>query len=164
MTDSTTSMRPLARQEDVLVREVAGDVVLYDRHSQKAHSLNPTAAAVWRLCDGARSVDDLTAALDVELPEEGRRRAVLLALRQLGDAGLLEEASVDGAFLGAISRREAVRRIGYGAVVAAMVPVVASLVAPSSAEASSCREPGQTCTSSLQCCSGLCQPASGTCA
>ena len=39
--------------------EVDGDISLYDRVSQRALLLNGTASAIWRLADGAYTVDEL---------------------------------------------------------------------------------------------------------
>jgi hypothetical protein len=43
---------PKARSEGIIIREVDGELLLYDRVRDRAHCLNETAAAVWKLCDG----------------------------------------------------------------------------------------------------------------
>jgi hypothetical protein len=40
-------------------RTAGSDLVLYDSTGGRLHVLNLTAAAVWRLCDGSKTVDDI---------------------------------------------------------------------------------------------------------
>jgi hypothetical protein len=88
---------------------------------------------------------------------------VWLALDQLRKSKLLADDPEVTAQLTrrSISRREIIRRIGVGAVVA--LPLITSLVAPTPAQAATCVPSGQPCTTSAQCCSGLCQGSPGTC-
>ena len=52
------TLRP--RQAPQLVEyEVEDDLVVYDPRKDLAHILNPTAAAVWWLCDGERLLKDI---------------------------------------------------------------------------------------------------------
>lgn len=45
----------------------AGDeLVLYDMRAGRLHHLNPTASAVWRLCDGTATLDDIVARISLE--------------------------------------------------------------------------------------------------
>jgi hypothetical protein len=53
-----------------------------------------------------------------------------------------------------MSRREVVRALALTAAVA--VPVVASIVAPTPAQAASCFPNGSGCETSAECCSGFC--------
>ena len=41
---------PRVRTERLLVQDVLDEIVVYDLDRNKAHSLNPTAAAVWTEC------------------------------------------------------------------------------------------------------------------
>ena len=43
--------------------EVADETILYDRDRRVAFSLNTHARAIWELCDGARSVQQITSVL-----------------------------------------------------------------------------------------------------
>lgn len=52
-------MLPTARRTGVLVRALGDELIVFDRATLRAHRLNPTAAAVWRACDGATSVAGL---------------------------------------------------------------------------------------------------------
>jgi hypothetical protein len=60
-----TTDRPKARGEGIVVREVAGEALVYDLDTHKATCLNETAARVRKLCDGRRTVADIRRA-DVE--------------------------------------------------------------------------------------------------
>jgi len=44
---------------DVAFVEIDGEGVVYDPRCQKTHLLNPTAVLVWRLLDGATSIEEL---------------------------------------------------------------------------------------------------------
>src|SRR5512143_2053997 len=78
-----------ARSEGLVVRNLPGEVVVYDTESHRAHCLNATAAFVFRHADGRRTAADIAALLgpgaDAEL--------VHAALDQLAEAGLLEPDS-----------------------------------------------------------------------
>ena len=48
-----------ARRENLIVKDLGGEVVVYDEATSEAHELNRSAALVWRHCDGQNSVADL---------------------------------------------------------------------------------------------------------
>ncbi len=61
------------RQSPTTHTEQLGDeVAVYDRARAQVHALNPTAARVWRLCDGATSPDAMAAALARDMGPRGR--------------------------------------------------------------------------------------------
>ena len=43
----------------VVQHEIDGEIVLYDPKRNRVHTLNPTAAVIWQLCDGSRTADQL---------------------------------------------------------------------------------------------------------
>jgi hypothetical protein len=133
-------MNARAREEELVVQELENELLVYDLQSHLAHSLNPTAAAVWKQCDGTHSIAEIAAAVKAE-PD-----AVHVGLRQLHKAGLLADWKDDRAGL---TRRELVKRV---AVLSAAVPVVTSIVAPTAAEeASRCAGLNEVCDS-IECC------------
>lgn len=154
MGERTVPARPKARAEGVVVRELPDEMLVYDLDTHRAVCLNSTAAAVWRLCDGRRSAEDIRRALEKSaggaIPEE----LVWLALEQLGKDKLLDARVPRPAALAGISRRELIRRVGLAAAVA--LPAVASIVAPTPAQAASCLPTGSACTDGAQCCSTVC--------
>jgi hypothetical protein len=133
---------PKAKTERLIVREIDGEALVYDRRRDAASCLNEFAARVWRQCDGETSVAAIAAALGED------ERAVWLALHQLTKAQLLTEAiALPPDMRAAKSRREVGARLGLGAAA-----VVASIVAPMPAQALSCLRLGARCTGPGQCC------------
>ena len=49
--EKRTKMNLTGADQNLIIEELAEDVV-YDLETNKASSLNPTAAMVWRQCDG----------------------------------------------------------------------------------------------------------------
>jgi hypothetical protein len=144
----STNPMPRAKTERLIVREIDGETLIYDRQRHTASCLNESAARVWRECDGETSVSEIAAAVGEGEP------AVWLALHQLTKAQLLTEAIAFPPDMSAAkSRREVAGRLGLGAAA-----VVASIVAPMPAQAASCLPNGENshCTSNSQCCSGIC--------
>jgi hypothetical protein len=160
MAERTAPARPKARREGVVVRELPDEVLVYDLETHKAVCLNSTAAAVWRLCDGRRTASDIRRTLEKSAGGAVPEEIVWLALEQLGRDKLLDARPPRPVELAGLSRREMIRRVGLAAAVA--LPAVASIIAPTPAQAASCLPSGATCSDSAQCCSGAC--AVGTCA
>jgi hypothetical protein len=154
-------MKPVARRSRLVVRELPDEVVVYDRDRHQAHCLNRTAAIVFRNADGRHTISDLAALLGGEDPRGVRETLVGLALERLAEAHLIEGEPVAVSAPG-LSRRDVVRRVGLGAAV--LLPMVASVLAPTPAEASatcatSCapQQDGTSCT-----CTGV-TPCTASC-
>jgi len=154
---------PQARQNGIVVQEMPGEVLVYDLDSNKAHCLNDTAATVWRSCDGTQSIADIVKNFEKTSGGKVNEDLVWLAIDQLNETGLLE-AGTASRFAGQ-SRRDVLKKIGLASVVA--LPIIASLVAPSSAlAAQSCSCVGNAncqmqtgCLSTTNCNgSGICAP------
>jgi hypothetical protein len=107
------------------VETLHGELCIYEWTTKTVHALNPAAARVWEMCDGNTTVDDMTAAVRRDLDAPGARAIVEHALTQFDRAGLLEPGTLAGVEP-QVSRRALLRRIG----VAAAIPVVTSIVAP----------------------------------
>lgn len=128
--------RPAARTDDLVVESLDGEVLVYDLGSDRAHCLDPIAAAVWRACDGKRSVVEIARLANVDEP------AAWAALRSLDRAQLLREP---------LPRRKPTRRQALAA--AAAVPLVVSISTPAAAQAASCIARFQPCTpGGIRCC------------
>lgn len=151
-------MKPAARRTGLVVRELPGEVVVYDLERHQAHCLNRTAAAVFQGADGTRSLDELAALLGDDAGPPERAAAVRMALEQLAAAQILEPGSAPSrAAAPGLSRRSVLQRAGLGAAV--LLPAVVSMLAPTPAEAAAtCIE---DCTSQLFGTPCNC-PASGT--
>ena len=154
----TMDPMPKAKSERLIVREIDGETLVYDRSRDVASCLNEFAARVWRECDGETSVAEIAAALGDDEP------AVWLALHQLTKAQLLTEAIAFPPDISAAkSRRQVAGRLGLGAAA-----VVASIVAPMPAQAATCGARGALCAPRTDpptqgsCCAGLVCVASPT--
>jgi hypothetical protein len=146
---------PLARRDNILEQDLGREVLLYDLSSNKAFNLNETVAAVYMLSDGRTTVGEISDRLSVKFRELVPEEMVLVALDELRQNGLLENAS--GNFFGGTSRREMIRRAGLASMVA--LPLVSGLVAPKAAHAqSSCT--GEVCAGAA---GGCCLPDVETC-
>lgn len=63
-------IRPLARK-DITVQEIGEEVMLYDSISEKIHVLNHSAYAVWKLCTGENTPQDMYQILTAQYPDAG---------------------------------------------------------------------------------------------
>jgi hypothetical protein len=170
MTQTRDSL-PQARTTDLVTREMPDELLVYDLKRHKAHCLNQTAAAVWKYCDGNKSIAEIASAMGSDLQADIDESMVWLAVERLGKANLLETRVTPPVGASMVSRREAMRRLRLGAAVAA--PLVLSILAPTAAYAISCTAgadnnmnqsaPGCPCINnndcgSVCCMDGACQP------
>jgi len=116
---------PGARRENLVTTEVKEEVLVYDEERHHIHHLNQTAAAVWRLCNGQRTVSDIAQVTGIE------EDAVRITLHKLDQANLLNGALATD-MRGNQSRRSFMKKVGIAAV-----PAIVSVTAPSAAVASS---------------------------
>lgn len=151
---------PSARKEGLAIEELDGELLIYDLDSDRAHCLNGEAAAVWKLCDGSRSLAELATAVAPKAPEEIAEAIVNHALEGLSKRKLLIGELPETGH--GVSRRELLRKLAIVGATGLALPVVKSIVAPTAAQAATCLPPGAVCATSAQCCSGLC--VSGVCA
>lgn len=138
-------MYPLRRRRKLVVEELADETLVYDEARHQAHCLNRTAAFVWKRCDGQTSAEQLAVLLGRELGTAVEAEVVREALEDLGRARLLEAGPADAKRL---TRRRATARLAA----AGLASVIASVVAPTAAQAASV---GDCCTSVSQCRAGL---------
>lgn len=149
-------MFPARRKEDLIIQQVDDETLVYNRRNDQAHCLSRTAAAVWALCDGSTTIEDIASALHHDLAISGGSAVALLALRDLEKAGLLEPGYRAPATV--LSRREVAKRLGLAAAIA--LPLISTIVAPSPLMAASCIPAGGVCGNNqgqgqgLPCCGG----------
>lgn len=124
--------RPLARRDDLVIQTAFDETIVFDHKTEKAYVLSPSAAAVWRACNGKRSVQEIAHALQLESPTS--EQTVWYALGQLNE--LLQEPVTLPNEMRGISRRQFLKRAGIVAGAAA-IPIVVSIVAPTPAHAQS---------------------------
>jgi hypothetical protein len=144
---------PKARRENLVIRELPDELLVYDLDKDDGHCLNRTAAFVWKHCDGRTSVPEIARRLGQESRSEINEKVIWLALHQLSRKRLLEKPVAAPVWMPGIDRRQMIRVLGVGAIVA--VPLITTVVAPTALAAASCFGSGQTCTGINQCCSPL---------
>ena len=126
---------PESRKANIVVQDLESEVLIYDLSVNRAFCLNQTSALVYRSSDGTRSVGEISRAMSTELDRPVSEDIVYLALNELRKNHLLENAyEVPDHFAG-LNRREVVKRAGLASMV--MLPVIASVVAPSAVMAQS---------------------------
>jgi len=125
---------PSPRLHGLIVRELAGELVVYDKARHRAFCLNSTVASIWKSCEGGTSPGQARRRLEAELGRPVPDALVSFGVDQLRKAGLLEDAASRA--LAGPSRREVLRRIGVAG--AALLPIVASLAVPPAVAAASC--------------------------
>jgi hypothetical protein len=133
----------------VTTQAMGTETLIYDERRHMAFCLNASSSAVWRLADGSRTVDEIAVEVSRQLGAEMSGELVRLALDELRENGLLEtsaerqaesastrESSPAGTSSQtgtdrALSRRAMLARLGA----TALLPVIASIVAPTAAQA-----------------------------
>jgi hypothetical protein len=161
----STQILPLARHDDLIVQAASDELIVYDNRTGKAYVLNPSAAAVWRASNGARTVPEIAQFLSRETPADVK--TVWYALAQLND--LLEEPVTLPPELSGMSRRKFLKL--SGAVAAGVTaPLVVKMVAPTPAQAQSGDGGGVCCQcdipggGSLSFCAPTCEDCAAVCA
>ncbi len=144
----SSKKNPLSRKDDIVVQELEGEVLIYDLRANKAFCLNETSALIWQACDGSKDIPQLSEFVGSRLNSKASEDLVWLALDQLKKEKLIENIHVsDGRFTG-MSRRDVVKKIGLGTMIA--LPFVAGLNAPVAAHAASVCA-GAMCGRTLAC-------------
>lgn len=129
---------PTARREKLIVKELPGEVLIYDLNTDKAHCLNRTAALIWKNCDGEKTEGDIATLLQQELNTPMSTQVVTLGLEELAGYGLLQEDAATPARV-PVSRRRLIQNLGLAGMIA--LPVIMSISAPAAAQASSTADP-----------------------
>jgi hypothetical protein len=134
----TDVTRPVCGREGLLEQQVGDELVVYDVKESVACGLNATAAAVWRLADGSRTVPELAESLRDQIGDLADEDLVMITLDRLDEQGLIADgyAPRDVA-TSRFDRRRFIRRAGVVGAAALALPVVQSIVAPTVAAATS---------------------------
>jgi len=142
--------RPKAVNSGLVVQELENETLIYSLESHKATCLNAFSARVWRLCDGTRTVDDVTQELGLD---DSGADTVALTLKKLARADL-----VTGFTGNAPPSGHTRRAVIHGALaVTAAIPIVTTMTIPTAVQATSgCGGEGARCgTGYAPCCNGL---------
>lgn len=133
-------MLPHDTRSGFVTVELPDELLVYDRGRNRAHCLNRTAARVWRLWDGHRSIPEIADELSVELRVVASEDLVRLAVDRLRTAGLLDGTAP--APTADFSRREMLRRLRRAGELALLLPAVATASIGGPAMAASAEGPG----------------------
>lgn len=177
---------PLSRKENIVVQELDGEVLIYDLSENKAFCLNETSALVWEMCDGNKSISEISEGLGKKLNSKASEDLVWLAIDQLKKEKLIANSEEIAYDFNGMSRRDVIKKVGLGTMIA--LPIVTGLIAPTAINAQSRRATctvtgtpgGQTadvgnccpCNNTgdcagfqggaVSCANGICQPNNGT--
>lgn len=147
---------PQARTDNLVIRELDDETLVYDMERDEAHCLNQTAALVWKRCDGKTTVRQAARALGVDLNTTVDADLVWLSVKQLERFHLVERTQKSPS----VSRRELVLK--YAPATLALLPAIFSITAPVPAQAASCAHVGESCAS-IPCCPGESLTCDGSC-
>jgi hypothetical protein len=146
---------PRARTDNLVIRELDDETLVYDTERDKAHCLNQTAALIWQACDGKTTATQAARALGQQLETTVDADLVWLAVKQLQRFHLVDASGESPS----VSRRELVLKY---APVALALPLIMSISTPAPAQAASCGGQGAVCGgSNPPCCPGC--SCDGTC-
>ena len=134
-----TARLPKARTDNLVIRELDDETLVYDMERDEAHCLNQTAALVWNRCDGKTTAAQAARSLEGRLHVSVDADLVWLAVKQLKRFHLVNGAGKPPA----VSRRDLVLKY---APLALTLPVIMSISAPAPAQAASCGGQGASCT------------------
>ncbi|MCP9495298.1 MAG: PqqD family protein [Pyrinomonadaceae bacterium MAG19_C2-C3] len=150
---------PHARTEELIVRQIATDTLVYDKTQHKALCLNETAAFLWQNCDGKTPASILADKLGTHFNTPASEEVVHLGLSQLSKQGLLRER-LQMPRAAIMSRRAVLRRAGVAAAIS--LPLVTAIVAPRAVQAATLGGSGARCMNGSECATGICN--GGVCA
>lgn len=133
----TSIPTPQARQKHLVITELEGETIIYDTIANSLHSLNNTAAYIWRQCDGQTTVAEIIRRFNQTYPSEHAEDMVWTTLDTLAQQKLLEANLVAPIAVAGLSRRELLQKVAIGSMFA--LPLIRSMVAPTAAHAQSVR-------------------------
>lgn len=126
---------PKARTREIVVQEIENETLIYDLKTNQVLCLNQTSAMVWKFCSGKNSIAEIADKLSFELKTIVSEEVVEFAIEQLKKEKLIENESEIITNISFLSRRGAIRRIGLSSAV--LLPLISSVIAPSSSQAQS---------------------------
>lgn len=132
---SENQIKPIGLKNNVLVQELESELLLYDLKRDKVFCLNETSMAVWSLCDGNNSVEDIRRDVALRLNIEISEEMIWLALDKLKTEQLLANHQEITINFNGLSRREVIRKVGLSTMIA--LPLISAIVSPNAIAAQS---------------------------
>ena len=143
------ALLPRSRTDNLVIRELDDETLVYDTDRDEAHCLNQTAALVWAQCDGKTTAAQAARSLENKLELSVDTDLVWLAVKQLERFHLVESSAKSPS----VSRRALVLKYAPAALA---LPVIMSITAPTPAIVASCGQQNDPCGSGFPpCCPGL---------
>ncbi len=128
-------MKPIARNKNLVVQQADDELLIYDLDTNKAICLNRTSAFIWENCDGKKSFQGIAEVVEKKFGELVSEDFVKFAVDQLKKENLIDNKDEVVTGFSGMSRREVIKRVGLGSMIA--LPIVASLTAPTVSHAAS---------------------------
>lgn len=147
--------KPKSCLANIVMQELEGELLIYYLKTNKAFYLNETSALVYQLCDGTKTVSEISDLMSKKLQTLISENFVWLALNELQKENLLDDNLKIN--FGGFTRRDVVRKIGLASMVA--LPIIASVVAPTALMAQSALSLFAACSTNPQCASFNCYPS-----
>lgn len=157
---------PKSRMENIVVQSIDNELLIFDIISNKAFCLNETSTVIWHACDGKTSITEISKIVSQKLKTTSNEDLVWLALEKLENEDLIEKSNYFSNHFAEIPRREVIKKIGLATMAA--LPVISSVIAPSSILAASCGTAFELDMCSVDrdcvtCCCSIAAPGSRTC-
>lgn len=143
------SIRPRARTNRLVTRDLGDELLVYDLDRHKAYCLNQIAMQVFRHCDGKTTIPEMARRIGDAVSMPVSEDVVRLGLARLEKIHLLDDAVTQVVLA---SRREILSTLGRATVV--VMPLVTAIAVPTSAQAQAtgvCPTLGQPCKSTADC-------------
>lgn len=125
----------LIRNDNIVVQEFQGGLLVYNLLINKVYSLNEITALVWKISDGSQSIAQLIHQLSKKMKTTVSEETVRLTIVELKKNNLLDCSKEITSTFNGMCVREVIRRVGYTSM--ASLPVISSIIAPKSAAAQS---------------------------
>lgn len=152
---------PERRGEDLIVRKVDDELLIYDRKAHQGFCFNQTMCAIWAQLDGKSTISEVLARLKNMGIEEIDESAVLRACDSLQACDLLvcpneKDRSLE------LARRSLLKR-AIGLNVVAIAPSFTTFTIPSAYAQASCVPKFGACNSDSECCPNCICTGAGFC-
>lgn len=129
-------LNPTARKNNIVIQELEAELIVYLLDTDQAFCLNETSALVWKNCNGKISIADLSKIFSKEMKTLISDSLIEFTIEQLNRENLLDHKEpIQTSFVN-LSRRQAIKKIGFASMVA--LPIISTVVAPASIQAASC--------------------------
>lgn len=145
---------PKTRQHNLVVQDLAKEILIYDLKNNKAFCLNETSALVWQFSNGLNSAAEIANLMSKKMRILVTEDFVWLALDQLKKDNLLENSSDFEINFNGLNRRQVIKKIGFASMIA--LPLISSVIAPPALTAASLIGLGGACATSPQCTNNNC--------